>query len=371
MSFSFDTLHHDSHSAARTGIVHTPHGDIHTPAFMPVGTQATVKAMTPEEVEKTGAEILLCNTYHLYLRPGHELIKEAGGLHRFMNWDKPILTDSGGFQVFSLSSLRTMQDDGVLFQSHIDGSRHFFSPEKVIEIEEALGADIIMPFDVCSPWPSEKKVVEEALERTTRWALRCKQAHMLQDQALFGIVQGGTFADLRRRSAQELTDIGFPGYSIGGLSVGEEKPLMYEMLEVLDPVLPRDKPRYLMGVGSPDCLIEGALRGVDMFDCVLPTRTARMGTLFTWQGKINIRNAKFEHDHTPIDPECGCYACQNYTRAYLRHLFKAGEILGARLASWHNLHFLQELMQKIRQAIAEDRLREFRDEFFVKYGYDL
>ncbi|MDD4796692.1 MAG: tRNA guanosine(34) transglycosylase Tgt [Eubacteriales bacterium] len=371
MNFSFETWHNDRHSAARTGVVHTPHGDILTPAFMPVGTQATVKAMTPEEVENTGAEILLCNTYHLYLRPGHQLVKEAGGLHRFMNWNKPILTDSGGFQVFSLSGLRTMQDDGVLFQSHIDGSRHFFSPEKVIEIEEALGADIIMPFDVCSPWPCEKDAVEQALARTTRWARRCKQAHTRGDQALFGIVQGGTFADLRRRSARELMDIGFPGYSIGGLSVGEDKPLMYEMLEELDPVLPRDKPRYLMGVGSPDCLVEGALRGVDMFDCVLPTRTARMGTLFTWQGKINIRNAKFEHDHTPIDAACDCYACRNYTRAYLRHLFKAQEILGARLATWHNLYFLQQLMKKIRQAVAEDRLQQFRDAFFVEYGYDL
>ncbi|MDD3243819.1 MAG: tRNA guanosine(34) transglycosylase Tgt [Eubacteriales bacterium] len=371
MSFSFDVLHEDDNSRARTGIVHTPHGDIHTPAFMPVGTQATVKAMTPEEVAQTGAEILLANTYHLYLRPGHELVREAGGLHRFMNWDKPILTDSGGFQVFSLSGLRKMEDDGVMFQSHLDGSRHFFSPEKVMEIEEALGADIIMPFDVCSSLPSTRETLVDALERTTRWAARCKKAHTREDQALFGIVQGGTMADLRERSARELMEIDFPGYSIGGLSVGEEKPLMYDMLEVLDPVLPREKPRYLMGVGSPDCLVEGALRGVDMFDCVLPTRTARMGTLFTWDGKVNILNAKYEHDHTPLDPQCGCYACRNYTQAYLRHLFKTKEILGARLATWHNLHFLQELMEKIRQAIAQDRLQQFRDEFFVRYGYDL
>ncbi len=355
---------------ARLGRLELAHGAVQTPAFMPVGTQATVKAMAPEELKTLGAEIILSNTYHLYLRPGHELIREAGGLHAFMHWDRPILTDSGGFQVFSLKGMRKIDEDGVLFQSHIDGSRHYFSPEKVMEIEQALGSDIAMAFDECAPWPCEKEYAEAALARTTRWAQRCREAHTRSDQALFGIVQGGTYRDLRLRSAEELTGIGFPGYGIGGLSVGEPKPLMYDMLDALDPVMPGDKPRYLMGVGSPDCLIEGALRGVDMFDCVLPTRTARMGTVMTSRGRLNLRNACHERDFTPLDPECDCYACRHYSRAYIRHLFKAGEILASRLATWHNLRFLERLMENIRLAIAEDRLERFRMEFFGKYGYE-
>jgi queuine tRNA-ribosyltransferase len=354
---------------ARIGRLELAHGSVETPAFMPVGTQATVKAMSPEELKEIGVEIILSNTYHLYLRPGHELICEAGGLHAFMHWNRPILTDSGGFQVFSLKGMRRIDEGGVLFQSHIDGSRHYFTPEKVMEIEQALGADIAMAFDECAPWPSEKDYAEAALARTTRWARRCREAHGREDQALFGIVQGGTYRDLRLRSVEELTEIGFPGYGIGGLSVGEPKELMYGMLDALDPAMPKDRPRYLMGVGSPDCLIEGALRGVDMFDCVLPTRTARMGTVLTSGGKLNMRNACHECDFTPLDPECDCYVCRHYSRAYIRHLFKAGEILAARLATWHNLRFLESLMEKIRRAIAEDRLEQFRDEFFSSYGY--
>lgn len=356
---------------ARLGTLELAHGTVQTPVFMPVGTQATVKAMTPEELETIGAQIVLSNTYHLYLRPGHELVREAGGLHAFMHWNRPILTDSGGFQVFSLKGMRRIDEGGVTFQSHHDGSRHYFSPEKVMEIEQALGADIAMCFDECAPWPSEKEYVAAALRRTTRWAERCRESHTRPDQALFGIVQGGTFEDLRLQSAKELMAMDFPGYGIGGLSVGEPKEDMYRILDALDPVMPQEKPRYLMGVGSPDCLIEGALRGVDMFDCVLPTRTARMGTLFTSHGRVNIRNACHEHDFSPLDEECGCYTCRNYSRAYLRHLFKAEEILGARLASWHNLQFLTDLMTRIRQAIAEDRLEAFRSEFFLKYGYSL
>jgi len=356
--------------SARLGRLELPHGTVDTPAFMPVGTQATVKAMTPEELETVGAQIILSNTYHLYLRPGHEVVREAGGLHAFMHWSRPILTDSGGFQVFSLKGMRKIDEGGVQFQSHIDGSKHYFTPEKVMEIEQALGADIAMAFDECAPWPSKKDYAEAALARTTRWARRCKDAHTRPGQALFGIVQGGTYEDLRLRSVEELVEIGFPGYGIGGLSVGEPKNDMYRILDILNPAMPQDKPRYLMGVGSPDCLIEGALRGVDMFDCVLPTRTARMGTVLTSSGKLNMRNAKHARDFTPLDPECGCYACKNYSRAYLHHLFKAEEILAARLATWHNLQFLQDLMKRIRKAIAEDSLEKLREDFFRKYGYE-
>ena len=354
---------------ARLGRLELPHGVIDTPVFMPVGTQAAVKAISPEELEAIGAQIILCNAYHLYLRPGHELIREAGGLNAFMNWKRPILTDSGGFQVFSLKGMRKIGEDGVLFQSHIDGSKHFFTPEKVMEIEQALGADIAMAFDECAPWPDEKPSVEAAMERTSRWARRCRQSHVQQEQALFGIVQGGTYGDLRARSAEQLMDIGFPGYGIGGLSVGEPKEEMYRILETLDPILPTEKPRYLMGVGSPDCLIEGVLRGVDMFDCVLPTRTARTGTLLTSRGKLNIRNACHARDFSPVDPECGCSLCRDYSRAYLRHLFMAGEILACRLATYHNLQFLTDLMAKIRRAIANDSLVKFKEDFFIKYGY--
>ncbi|ABO50194.1 tRNA-guanine transglycosylase [Desulforamulus reducens MI-1] len=358
----------EKHTRARLGKLTTPHGEVETPIFMPVGTQATVKTMTPEEVKETGGRLVLSNTYHLYLRPGHDLVKEAGGLHKFMNWDGPILTDSGGFQVFSLGPLRTITEEGVEFRSHIDGSKHFFTPEKVMEIEQALGADIAMAFDECAPYPCEKEYAVAALERTTRWAERCKRVHKREDQALFGIIQGGVFPDLRERSAKELLAMDFPGYGIGGLSVGEPKELMYEVLDQLMPIMPEDKPRYLMGVGSPDCLIEGVVRGVDMFDCVLPTRIARNGTVFTHNGKLTVRNAEYARDFRPMDQQCDCYACRNYSRAYIRHLIKTDEILGIRLTTIHNLHFIQHLMQNIRQAIREDRLLEYREDFLKVFN---
>lgn len=359
-------------SGARLGRLHTPHGIIETPIFMPVGTQATVKSMTPEELKEIGSQIILSNTYHLYMRPGHELIKRAGGLHKFMNWDKPILTDSGGFQVFSLGPLRKIKEEGVEFRSHLDGSKHFLTPEKAMEIQNALGSDIMMAFDECAPYPADREYVKNSLERTTRWLKRCKDAHNNTDkQALFGIIQGGMYKDLREQSAKEITNIDLPGYAIGGLSVGEPKPLMYDVLEHTTPFMPKDKPRYLMGVGSPDDLVEGVIRGVDMFDCVLPTRIARNGTAMTSQGKVVVRNATYAEDFTPLDPECDCYACKNYSRAYIRHLIKANEILGARLITTHNLHFLLNLMKQIRQAIMEDRLLDFRNEFFAKYGYEI
>ena len=325
-------------SGARLGILHTPHGSIETPIFMPVGTQATVKAMTPEELKEIGSQIILSNTYHLYMRPGHELVKEAGGLHKFMNWDKPILTDSGGFQVFSLGPLRKITEEGVTFKSHLDGSRHFISPEKAMEIQNALGSDIMMAFDECAPYPADREYVKNSLERTTRWLQRCKDAHKnTENQALFGIIQGGMYKDLREQSAKEITAIDLPGYAIGGLSVGEPKPLMYEVLEYTTPLMPVDKPRYLMGVGSPDDLIEGVIRGVDMFDCVLPTRIARNGTCMTSSGRLVVKNAKYERDFRPLDEKCNCYTCRNYTRAYIRHLFKTDETFGLRLTSYHNL----------------------------------
>lgn len=358
----------EKYTRARLGKLHTPHGAVETPIFMPVGTQATVKTMTPEEVKEVGGRLILSNTYHLYLRPGHELIQEAGGLHNFMNWQGPILTDSGGFQVFSLGPLRTITEEGVTFRSHIDGSKHLFTAEKVMEIEEALGADIAMAFDECAPYPCEKEYALAALERTTRWAKRCKEAHKREDQALFGIIQGGVFKDLRERSARELIEMDFPGYGIGGLSVGEPKEIMYDVLDHLIPLMPKDKPRYLMGVGSPDCLIEGVIRGVDMFDCVLPTRIARNGAVFTHRGRLTVRNAEFARDFRPMDEQCDCYACRNYTRAYVRHLIKSDEILGIRLTTIHNLHFIQNLMEKIREAIREDKLLEYRDEFYKQYN---
>jgi queuine tRNA-ribosyltransferase len=359
-------------SGARLGRLHTPHGVIDTPIFMPVGTQATVKSMTPEELKEIGSQIILSNTYHLYMRPGHEIVKKAGGLHKFMNWDKPILTDSGGFQVFSLGPLRKIVEEGVEFRSHLDGSKHFLTPEKAVEIQNALGSDIMMAFDECAPYPADRDYVKNSLERTTRWLERCKEAHNnTENQALFGIIQGGMYKDLREQSAKEITSIDLPGYAIGGLSVGEPKPLMYEVLEYTTPLMPADKPRYLMGVGSPDDLIEGVIRGVDMFDCVLPTRIARNGTAMTSQGKVVVRNASYAEDFTPLDPECSCYTCQNYTKAYIRHLVKTNEILGARLITTHNLHFLLDLMAKVREAIMEDRLLDFREEFFTKYGYEL
>ncbi len=372
MALSFKLEKKSTKTAARLGEITTPHGKIETPVFMPVGTKATVKAMTPEELTTLGAEIILGNTYHLYLRPGHELIEQAGGLHKFMHWDKPILTDSGGFQVFSLGKLRKIEEKGVLFQSHIDGSKHFISPEKAIEIQNALGSDIIMAFDECPPYPAEYDYVKQSLERTTRWAERCKQVHKKPDkQALFGIVQGGMYRDLRKMSAEQLVALDLPGYAIGGLSVGESKDLMYEVLDYTIDWLPEDKPRYLMGVGSPDALIEGVIRGIDMFDCVLPTRTARMGTAMTSQGSLSIKKAQYRADFRPLDGNCDCYTCQHYSRAYLRHLYKENEILSARLLSTHNLYFLVNLMKQIRLAIKEERLMAFRDDFFKKYGYDV
>jgi queuine tRNA-ribosyltransferase len=356
-------------SGARLGRVHTPHGVIETPAFMPVGTQATVKTMSPEELKTMDAHIILSNTYHLFIRPGHDIVKAAGGLHKFMNWDRPILTDSGGFQVFSLSNMRKITEEGVQFKSHLNGDKLFLSPEKAMEIQNALGSDIMMAFDECPPFPAEYEYVKKSLERTTRWAERCLQSHSRpNDQGLFAIIQGGMHEDLRRLSAEQLTSMDFPGYAIGGLSVGEPKNLMYEVLDYTTPLMPANKPRYLMGVGSPDALIEGSIRGIDMFDCVLPTRIARNGTCMTSEGRLVIRNAKHATDFGPLDPKCTCYTCKNYSRAYIRHLIKADETFGIRLTTIHNLHFLLQLMRDVRGAIQEDRLLDFRDEFFAAYG---
>ncbi|ARF16192.1 tRNA guanosine(34) transglycosylase Tgt [Sporosarcina ureae] len=358
-------------TGARLGIVHTPHGSFETPAFMPVGTQATVKTMAPEELKAMGAGIILSNTYHLWLRPGNEIVKEAGGLHKFMNWDRPILTDSGGFQVFSLSKFRNIKEEGVHFRNHINGDKLFLSPEKAMEIQNDLGADIMMAFDECPPFPATHEYMKASVERTSRWAERCLEAHgRPTDQGLFGIVQGGEFEDLRKQSARDLVSMDFPGYAIGGLSVGEPKDIMNKVLDFTTPLLPQDKPRYLMGVGSPDSLIDGAIRGIDMFDCVLPTRIARNGTLMTSEGRVVVKNAKYERDFGPLDPNCDCYACKNYSRAYIRHLIRAGETFGIRLTSYHNLHFLLNLMEQVRQAIREDRLGDFREEFFEQYGFN-
>lgn len=370
MDFKFEVIKECSKTRARVGKFHTPHGSFDTPIFMPVGTQATVKAMTPRDLKEIKAQIILCNTYHLYMRPGHELIREAGGLHSFMNWDRPILTDSGGFQVFSLTDLRTIKEEGVYFRSHLDGSKHFIGPEESIVIQNALGSDIIMAFDVCSPYPYTYERAKEDMERTSRWAKRCKAAHSREDQALFGIVQGGMYKELREISARELIDMDFPGYGIGGLSVGEPKSIMYEILDFLMPIMPKDKPRYLMGVGTPDCLIEGVLRGVDMFDCVHPTRIARNGTAMTSTGRVVVRNATYERDFTPLDSECDCYTCKNFSKAYLRHLVKSGEILAAILLSIHNLRFLIKLMENMRHAIMEDRLLSFVENFKRNYKYE-
>lgn len=369
MAVRYELIKTCKQTGARLGKLHTPHGTIDTPVFMPVGTQATVKTMSPEEISEMGAGILLSNTYHLFLRPGHEIVREAGGLHKFMNWPGAILTDSGGFQVFSLSKLRKITEEGVSFRSHLNGESLFIGPEEAMKIQNALGADIIMAFDECAPYPAEYDYVKQSMERTTRWAERCLNAHERKaDQALFGIVQGGMYHDLRAQSARDLVSLDFPGYAVGGLSVGEPFPLMYEVLESTVPLLPCNKPRYLMGVGSPDALVEGAIRGIDMFDCVLPTRIARNGTCMTSQGRLVIRNAKFARDFGPLDPECDCYTCRNYSRAYLRHLIKAEETFGIRLTTYHNLYFLIKLMERVRQAIAEDRLGDFRDQFFAQYG---
>jgi queuine tRNA-ribosyltransferase len=363
-----EILKKDNRTKARLGKLITPRAVIETPVFMPVGTQATVKTMSPRDLKDIGAKIILSNTYHLFLRPGHELIAKAGGLHKFMNWDRAILTDSGGFQVFSLGNLRKISEEGVEFRSHLDGSKQFLSPEKAIEVQRALGADIIMAFDECTSYPATYEYAKESAERTTRWAKRCKDSLLPTDkQALFGIVQGGMYRDLREKSAQEIVALDFPGYAIGGLSVGEPEELMYEILEYTVPLLPEDKPRYLMGVGSPDDLIEGVWRGIDMFDCVLPTRIARNGTAFTRFGRLVVRNAEFAWDFNPLDSDCHCYTCQNFTRAYLRHLIKANEILGLWLMTVHNLHFLMTVMAEIREAIAGDKFPEYRQKFFSDY----
>ena len=366
-AFRFELLHVCAQSGARRGRLHTPHGIIETPCYMPVGTQATVKAMLPRDLKEIGTMILLANTYHLFERPGHALVQEAGGLHRFMRWDGPILTDSGGFQVFSLASSNKIREDGVEFRSLLDGRTHFFTPESVMEIEQALGADIAMAFDECAPFPSDRAYTIAAMNRTHRWVKRCVAAHTREDQALFGIVQGGMFGDLRVESAKFLADLDMTGYGIGGLSVGEPKPLMYEMLETLMPHMPADRPRYLMGVGSPDCLVEGAIRGIDMFDCVLQTRIARNGLALTGNGKLMLRNAVFARDFQPIEPGCDCYACTGgFTRAYIRHLVKCKEILASQLITLHNLRFSLRLMESVRKAIEEDRLLDLRDELAAK-----
>ena len=371
MAIEFKLLKKSSDCSARLGEIHTKRGVIETPIFMPVGTRATVKTMTPEELKEIGSQIILGNTYHLHLRPGEDIVREAGGLHKFMNWDRPILTDSGGFQVFSLGDLRNITEEGVEFRSHIDGSKMFISPEKSMEIQNALGSDIMMAFDECTPYPATYEYAKHSMERTTRWAKRCKDFHKdCENQALFGIIQGGMYRDLRKQSAEDLVALDFPGYAIGGLSVGEPRDLMCEMLDFTTPLLPEDKPRYLMGVGTPDYLFEAVIRGVDMADCVMPTRIGRNGAVMTSKGRINIKNAKYKRDFSRLDDKCDCYTCNNYSKAYIRHLFNVDEILGARLATTHNLHFLLKLMENIRQAIREDRLMEYKDEFYEEYGYN-
>ncbi len=365
--FKFEVLQKDNQSRGRLGRIETAQGVINTPVFMPVGTQATVKTLAPEELYEIGVDIILSNTYHLYLRPGDHLIAEGGGLHSFMNWKRNILTDSGGFQVFSLSKLRKITDEGVYFNSHIDGSTHFLSPEKVMEIEQNLGADIAMCFDECSPYPCSFADAEKAVSRTTLWAQKCKSVHNHKEQVLFGIIQGSVFPELRQRSAYELLELDFPGYAIGGVSVGEPKQEMYEILGQTSPLLPEEKPRYLMGVGEPEDLIEGVRQGIDMFDCVIPTRLARHGTAYTKNGKITVRNAVFTRDFSPLDPDCGCRVCRNYSRAYIRHLVKANEILGLRLLSYHNVYFLVNLMENIRDAILRGDFLRFSHNFFSRY----
>ncbi len=366
--FSYEVQHIDKYTGARAGVFHTPHGDILTPVYMPVGTQATVKGMYPRDLKEAGSQIILSNTYHLYLRPGDELVKKAGGLHKFMNWDKPILTDSGGFQVFSLTKLNKIRDEGVYFNSHIDGSAHLFTPEKVMQIEENLGADIIMQFDQCSEYGYTHSQAEQAMERTYAWLKRCADSKTRGDQALFPIIQGNMYDDLRLESLKRAKSFATDGIAIGGLSVGEPKNRMYEILELIRPHLPESVPRYLMGVGSPDCLIEGVKRGVDMFDCVLATRIARNGTAFTSKGKVVARNAKYAEDFTPLDENCDCYCCKNYTKAYLRHQINVGEMISSMLLSLHNITFLHKLMSEMREAIFADSLNDFAEKFYQEYG---
>ncbi len=368
--FKLEVKHVCKQSGARYGVLHTPHGDVETPIFMPVGTQASVKFVSPEELYEMGAQIILSNTYHLWLRPGGDLVEKAGGLHTFMNYKRPILTDSGGFQVFSLSENRKITEEGVEFKNHINGAKEFMTPEISIQTQNQLGADMIMSFDECPPYPVSHEYMKNSVERTLRWAKRGKDAHKNKKQALFGIVQGGEFEDLREYSAKKTVEMDFLGYSIGGTSVGESKEVMYKMVDYAIKHLPEDKPRYLMGVGSADAILESVLRGVDMFDCVLPTRIARHGTLMTSEGRVNIKNKKYEYDFNPIDSECDCYACKNYTRAYVRHLVRVNEGLGLRLASLHNLRFLIKLMEDVRLAIREDRFLDFKNDYFEKFGYN-
>ena len=365
--FSYELLHIDKHTGARTGIFHTPHGDIETPIFMPVGTAATVKGLLPSTLKEIGTQILLSNTYHLYLRPGADLVEQAGGLHNFMHWDKPILTDSGGFQVFSLGAMRKITEEGVIFSSHIDGSKHVFTPESVMKTEEKLGADIIMAFDECSAHGSDHKYAEQAMMRTHRWLDRCAKAHQNGKQMLFPIIQGNFYNDLRVESAKFVRDYAECGIAVGGLSVGEPSDLMYKMLDVLQPYYPENMPRYLMGVGTPDYILEGIERGIDMFDCVLPTRIARNGTAMTSKGKVVVRNAKYKADFSPLDDECDCYCCRNFTKAYLRHLVNCNEILAGELLSIHNIRFLLKLVEGAREAIKQDRFADYKREFYEKY----
>ena len=369
MAFKYILKKQSNECMARLGEIITPHGTIETPVFMAVGTQATVKTLTKEELETIGSTIILSNTYHLWNQPGHKVVEEAGGLHKFMNWDRPILTDSGGFQVFSLAKLRDIKEEGVYFKHHKSGAPLFLSPEISMEIQNSLGADIIMAFDECPPYPATYEYSKDSVERTIRWAKRSLDSHKKKDtQALFGIVQGGEFLDLRVQSAKALVELDFPGYSIGGLSVGEPKDIQNKVIEHVTPLLPKDKPRYLMGVGSPGMILDAVERGVDMFDCVLPTRIARHGTAMTSFGRVIIRNKVFEKDFTPLDPKCDCYTCKNYTRAYLRHLFKAEEMLGQRLLSIHNIQFLVNLTADIREAIRNDKFYELKEKIYQSYG---
>ncbi len=366
--FSFELQKTDPETGARAGVFHTPHGDIETPVYMPVGTQATVKGMLPRDLKEIGSQIILSNTYHLYMRPGDDLIARAGGLHKFMNWDRPILTDSGGFQVFSLAKLNKITDDGVTFSSHVDGSYHTFTPEKAMEIQHNLGSDVMMAFDQCSEYGYTHEQAEAAMERTSRWLERCYAVHDRPQQALFPIIQGNFYKDLREESLNRCLPYVKHGIAIGGLSVGEPKSLMYELLDFLQPKLPTDVPRYLMGVGSPDCLVEGVLRGVDMFDCVLATRVARNGTALTSRGKIVVRNGKYKEDFTPLDLDCGCYTCKNYTKAYLRHLVNVGEMMSGMLLSLHNIAYLHTLMRGLRESILHGYVKDFVKEFYAKQG---
>ena len=366
--FYLEIKHVDKETGARYGILHTPHGDCEVPMFMPVGTLATVKTLSPEELKEMGAGTILGNTYHLSIRPGADIVAKAGGLHKFMNWDGPILTDSGGFQVFSLAENRKITEEGVEFRNHLNGDKLFFSPEVSIEIQEKLGSDIAMSFDECIPWPADYNYVKKSTERTLRWAKRGLLAHKKEDQALFGIVQGGDYEDLRKMCAEELVKMDFPGYSIGGTSIGEPKEKFFEMVEFAIKYLPEDKPRYVMGIGSIDYVLGSIERGVDMFDCVLPTRLARHGALMTSHGRVNIKNEKYKEDFTPLDDKCDCYCCKNYTKAYLRHLYICDETFGKRLLSIHNVRFLIHLVEEARKAIKEDRYKEFKEETLKEFG---